>query len=118
MTFQQMLEMIAQLQAAVQQMQQSQAAFTQADLDAAIAKAKQEIIDADAAKLAELQAKIDELNAKIAPLQAQVDGLGAVVAGAVAAENARLLGIVKNLMDGEEAQVLNAMALPAPAPQA
>lgn len=116
MTLQQILDLLAQAQAAVVALQASQAQFSQADLDAAVAKAKADQAALDAASQAALQATIDSLNSQVAALQSQVDGIGAIVGGAVGAENARVLGIVKSLLDGEEAQVLAAMALPAPAP--
>lgn len=113
MTLQQILDQLAALQSALASIQASQSQFTQADLDQAVAKAKADQASLDAAAQAALQATIDSLNVQVVSLQAQVDGLGAIVAGAVGAENARVLGIVKNLLDGEEAAVLAAMALPA-----
>ncbi len=113
MTIQQILDQLAALQAALTAIQASTTQFTQADIDAAVAKAKADQGAADAGAAAAAQATIDSLTAQVAALQAQVDGIGPIVAGAVGAENARVLGIVKNLLDGEEAAVLAAMALPA-----
>lgn len=112
-TLQQIIDLVSQLQAQLLVLQTQTTTFTQADLDAAVAKAKADQAALDAAAQAALQATIDSLNTQVAALQAQVDGIGPIVAGAVGAENARVLGIVKNLLDGEEAAVLAAMALPA-----
>lgn len=116
MTLQEILDLLNQAQAAITALQSSQSQFSQADVDSFVAKAKADQAALDAAAQAALQATIDSLNVQVAALQAQVDGIGPIVAGAVGAENARVLGIVKGLLDGEEAAVLAAMALPAPAP--
>lgn len=116
MTLQQILDQLVALQAALTAIQASQTQFTQADLDAAVAKATSDQAGLDAAAQAALQATIDAQVVQLGNLQSQVDGIGAIVAGAVGAENARVLGIVKGLLDGEEAAVLAAMALPAPVP--
>lgn len=119
MTLQQILDQLAALQTALTAIQASATQFTQADLDAAALKAKSDQAALDASAQAALQATIDSLNVQVGNLQAQVSGIGAIVGGAVGAENARVLGIVKGLLDGEEAAVLAAMALPAaPAPVA
>ncbi len=78
-----------------------------------MAKAKADQAALDAAAQAALQATIDAQKVTLGNLQAQVDGLGALVAGAVAAENQRVLAIVKGLLDGEEKAILDAMAAPA-----
>lgn len=113
MTIQQILDLLAQVQAQLIALQGATTQFTQADLDAAVAKAKADQAALDAASQAALQATIDSLTVQVTSLQSQVDGIGAIVAGAVGAENARVLGIVKGLLDGEEAAILAAMALPA-----
>jgi hypothetical protein len=119
MTLAQILVLLQQANDAIVALQASQTTFSQADIDAAVAQAKADQSTADSAAVAAMQATIDSLNVQVTALQAQVDGIGPIVAGAVGAENARVLGIVKGLLDGEEAAVLAAMALPAPvaAPQ-
>lgn len=113
MTLQQILDLLKQANDAIVALQASQTQFTQADLDQAVAQAKADQSAIDAGERAALQATIDSLTVQVTALQAQVDGLGPIVAGAVGAENARVLGIVKGLLDGEEAAILAAMALPA-----
>ena len=113
MTLAQLAALVAQLQQGLADMQASQSQFTQADLDAAVAKATADQAALDVAAQAALQATIDAQLVQLGNLQSQVNGIGAIVAGAVGAENARVLGIVKGLLDGEEAAVLAAMALPA-----
>lgn len=112
MTLQQILDQLAALQTALAAIQSSTTQFTQADLDAAKAAGASSQQAADAGAAAALQATIDSLNTQVAALQAQVDGIGPIVATAVATENARVIGIVKGLLDGEEAAVLAAMAIP------
>jgi hypothetical protein len=112
MTLQQIIDLVTQLQAQLVALQTSTTAFTQADLDAAVLKAKADQASLDAVAQAALQATIDSLTKQVAALQSQVDGIGAIVGGAVGAENVRVLGIVKGLLDGEEAAILAAMVLP------
>ncbi len=114
MTLQQIIDLVTNLQAQLVALQAQVATFTQTDLDAAVLKAKSDQAALDAVAQATLQATIDSLSTQVMALQSQVDGIGAIVGGAVGAENARVLGIVKGLLDGEEAAILAAMALPAP----
>lgn len=112
MTLQQILDQLAALQTALAAIQASTTQFTQADVDAAVLQAKADQAALDAASQAALQAQIDSLNTQVMALQSQVDGIGPIVAGAVASENARLIGIVKTEFEGEEAKLLSAMAQP------
>lgn len=110
MTLQQILDQLKALQDALALIQASQTQFTQSDLDAAVAQAKVDQSSADASAVAVAQATIDSLTVQVTSLQAQVDGLGGLVAGAVAFENARVISIVKDLLEGEEAAILAALA--------
>jgi len=91
-TISQLLADIAQLQTELQTAPQ----FTQADVDNAVAAATA------------------PLNAQVASLQHQVDGIPQQISAAVAAENARLVGIVKAGLDSDEPAILASMALVSP----
>ncbi len=81
MTLDQVLALVAQLQDAVNQLKASQATFTQADVDAAVAAA------------------VQPLNDQVTALQAQVAGVPDQIHAAVVAEDQALAAKIKPLID-------------------
>jgi len=88
MTLAQILDLVAQLQAAVTQLQASQASFTQADMDAAVAAA-----------VGPLNDQIAALNQSVMDLQGQVAGVPDQIHAAVVAEDATVAEKIKPLID-------------------
>lgn len=81
MTFQQVLDLIAQLQSSVAALQAAQATFSQADIDAAVAAA------------------VQPLNDQVAAMQAQIAGIPDQIHQAVMDEDAALAAKIKPLID-------------------
>lgn len=81
MTLQQILDLVAQLQASLVALQAAQATFSQADLDAAVAAA------------------VGPLNDQVAAMQAQIAGIPDQIHAAVVQEDADLAAKIKPLID-------------------
>lgn len=92
MTIQQILDLLAQVQAQLVALQASQATFSQADIDAAV------------------KAAVDPLTAQLVALNAQVAAMPDQIHQAVVAEDALVAQRVKPAIDQLAAQILALIA--------